>query len=242
MRRSAVLPKESSPAKVLTAAAGYDLAAPTYDAWSWSRFWDQVETPLVADWLRARPAGRVVDLGCGSGRYRALIEALGHAYTGVDVSRKMLDQNAKKHAGRGAKRGRLICADMCACPLTTNFADSVLCTRVLSHIAEPADAFTEIDRILCPGGECFLSDIDPAHAYEYTHMPTPSGEVVIETYKHKWKDVVRAISRAKGLRLIRRSVYSRDALSFGVASMFGPKPRAPKDRPLLYVCVLTKQG
>src|SRR5450755_3034245 len=101
MKRSAALRRDAVAPALLSAAEGYDLAAGTYDTWAWSRFWDQVETPLVEAWLRSRPTGTVLDLGCGSGRYRKRVRDLGNFYTGVDVSENMLEENRKKHGDAG---------------------------------------------------------------------------------------------------------------------------------------------
>jgi len=236
MKRSAVLRREPSAPKLLSAADGYDLAAPTYDAWAWSRFWDQVETPLVEAWLRSRPTGDVLDLGCGSGRYRRLVQGLGNRYTGVDVSEKMLEENRRKHLDFAP--ATLINADIARVPLPDAAADSILCTRVLSHVRAPRKVFREIRRLLKPGGECFLSDIDPTHAYDYTHIPTPGGDVAIETHKHTWEALARSIADIDGLTVVRREVHTPQSLHAGATPFKLPNGRRAVRKPLLDVFVL----
>jgi ubiquinone/menaquinone biosynthesis C-methylase UbiE len=236
MKRSAVLRRESSAPKLLSAAEGYDLAASTYDAWAWSRFWDQVETPLVEAWLRSRPTGDVLDLGCGSGRYRRLVQELGNSYTGVDVSERMLDENRRKHLE--ISPATLINADIARIPLPDAAADSILCTRVLSHVRAPRKVFREIRRLLKPGGECFLSDIDPAHAYDYTHIPTPGGDVAIETHKHTWDTLARSIADIDGLTVVRRAVHTPQSLHSGATPFKLPNGRRAVRKPLLDISVL----
>lgn len=236
MKRSAVLRRESSAPKLLSAAEGYDLAASTYDAWAWSRFWDQVETPLVEAWLRSRPTGDVLDLGCGSGRYRRLVQELENSYTGVDVSERMLDENRRKHLD--ISPATLINADIARVPLPDAAADSILCTRVLSHVRAPRKVFREIRRLLRPGGECFLSDIDPAHAYDYTHIPTPAGDVAIETHKHTWETLARSIADIDGLTVVRRAVHTPQSLHSGATPFKLPNGRRAVRKPLLDISVL----
>ncbi|HEY5093802.1 MAG TPA: class I SAM-dependent methyltransferase [Candidatus Eremiobacteraceae bacterium] len=239
MRRAAVVARDPVAARVMSAAEGYDLAASSYDEWPWSRFWDRVETPLVREWLVAQPRGEVVDLGCGSGRYRRLIQDLGNSYTGVDISKKMLAENRAKHRDVIATRTAvLVAADVRHTTLASGAAHSIVCTRVLSHIAEPRDLFAEICRLLIPGGECFLSDIDPSHAYEYTHMPTPHGDIAIETYKHSWPALAKAISDTSRLTVLRREVHTPQSLHPGATPLKLPNGRAAARRPLLDVCVL----
>lgn len=241
MRRTAVVARDPVAARVMSAADGYDLAASTYDDWPWSRFWDRVETPLVREWLLSQPRGEVVDLGSGSGRYRRMIQELGNSYTGVDISKEMLAENRTKHREVKFKPPAvLISADVRHTKLASGAADSIICTRVLSHIGRPRDLFAEICRLLKPGGECFLSDIDPSHAYEYTHMPTPHGDVAIETYKHSWSAVAKAISDTRGLTLVRRDVHTPQTLHRGVTPLKLPNGRAAARRPLLDVFVLKR--
>jgi ubiquinone/menaquinone biosynthesis C-methylase UbiE len=239
MKRSAVLRRESGAPRLLGAAEGYDLAAGTYDAWAWSRFWDQVETPLVEAWLRSRPTGDVLDLGCGSGRYRRLIQELGKSYTGVDVSKKMLEENLRKHRDIvDISPATLINGDIADVPLPDAAADSIICTRVLSHVRAPRKVFREIRRLLKPGGECFLSDIDPTHAYDYTHIPTPGGDVAIETHKHTWEALAKSIADIGGLTVVRRAVHTPQSLHSGATPFKLPNGRRAVRKPLLDVCVL----
>jgi len=239
MKRSAALRRDTAAPRLLSAAEGYDLAAATYDAWGWSRFWDQVETPLVEAWLRSRPTGDVLDLGCGSGRYRRLVQELGNTYTGVDVSEKMLEENRRKHGiASDLARSTLIRSDITNIPLPDASADSIICTRVLSHVRDPLKVFQEIRRLSKPGGECFVSDIDPTHAYEYTHIPTPDGDVAIETYKHTWVALAKSIADAGGLTVVRREVHTPQSLHSGATPFKLPNGRKAARKPLLDICVL----
>ena len=242
MRRTAAATRATTPGAperlVLDAAAGYDVAARSYEEWSWSRFWDHAERPLVRDWLASQPVGVIADLGCGLGRYRDLMQRRGDDYIGVDISRKMLDKNRKKHRSLPGE-GRLIRADLRSLPLSDSSIDAALCTRVLSHVREPIESLREIARILKPGAQCLLTDIDPSHAYQYTHMPTPRGDVAIETYKHRWETLSRAVS-AVGLRVEHRSVLTPRDLHRGATPLRLPNGRVAQDKPLLYACVLEK--
>jgi ubiquinone/menaquinone biosynthesis C-methylase UbiE len=241
MKRSAALRRDAAAPALLSAAEGYDLAAGTYDAWAWSRFWDQVETPLLDAWLHSRPAGNVLDLGCGSGRYRRLVQDLGNSYTGIDVSENMLEENRKKHGNADdVARATLIRSDITSIPLPDGSADSIVCTRVLSNVREPRKVFGEIRRLLKGGGECFVSDIDPTHAYEYTHIPTPGGDIAIETYKHSWEALAKSIADVGGLTVVRREVHTPQSLHSGATPFKLPNGRKAARKPLLDVCVLKR--
>lgn len=96
----------------------------------------------------------LVDLGCGSMPYRPLFEAYVGNYVGVDLQRNPL---AHCHADPQGKT-----------PLPDAFADVVLSTQVLEHVAAPLDYLRECRRLLKPGGLLILS----THGY-WVYHPDP---------------------------------------------------------------------
>jgi SAM-dependent methyltransferase len=71
----------------------------------------------------------VLDVGCGTGRLRAVIAALGARWSGVDASRDML-------AAAGGESGgaRRLQGDLAALPFADGAFDAVVCCRVLHHL------------------------------------------------------------------------------------------------------------
>lgn len=100
-------------------------------------------------------AGRVADLGCGTGE---LLAELGRAWRastlyGVDVAASRL-----RTAASVARRVRLIDADLGArLPFRDGAFDAVFCTEVLEHLKDPRRCLREIRRVLAPGGRLTLS-------------------------------------------------------------------------------------
>lgn len=106
--------------------------------------------------LAGRPAaGRVADIGCGTGE---LLAALAEAWPrstliGVDFAASRL-----RTAARGARRVRLVDADLgAALPFADGVFDAVFCTEVLEHLTHPERCMREIRRVLAPGGRLILS-------------------------------------------------------------------------------------
>lgn len=70
----------------------------------------------------------------------------------------------------------IIQADACRLPVRSGSVDAVLISEVLEHVADPEAAFTEIHRVLRPGGElagsvpflCQGLHADPHDFYRYT--------------------------------------------------------------------------
>jgi malonyl-CoA O-methyltransferase len=128
----------------------------------WAATWDTTPSPIVAlehrvllPWIERFHPRRVIDVGCGTGRWASPLSAIG-----IDISPAMLAIAADK-PGLG---GRLIAADATALPIRAACADLVLCTLTLGHLGNPMAAMQELSRILEPGGSLILTDFHPAAA------------------------------------------------------------------------------
>lgn len=100
------------------------------------------------------PRGRrILDLGCGKGRFARVLAARGARVVGLDVSAGMLA--AARDSGIACLRGsarRL--------PFATASFDAAIAVEVFEHLepAAVADACAEIRRVLRPGGTFVLVD------------------------------------------------------------------------------------
>lgn len=105
--------------------------------------------------LAGRPAGRVADIGCGTGE---LLRELATAWPdsmlyGVDFAASRL-----RTAASLARRVTLIDADLgAALPFADRSFDVVFSTEVLEHLKDPLRCLREIRRVLRPGGRLTLS-------------------------------------------------------------------------------------
>jgi 2-polyprenyl-3-methyl-5-hydroxy-6-metoxy-1,4-benzoquinol methylase len=87
-------------------------------------------------WLRVRPGMRVLDVGCGVGRWSRLLAARGACVTGIDLSPTMIAE-ARRRAADEPLRGscRFLVQDLAALDAGATY-DLVLSVTVLQHIME----------------------------------------------------------------------------------------------------------
>src|SRR5580704_5518719 len=89
-------------------------------------------------WLDVKPGTRVLDVGCGVGRWSRLLAARGAQVTGVDLSPTMIAESQRRAAAAGlTKRCRFIVQDTAHLQLDQRF-DLVLGVTVLQHILDTA--------------------------------------------------------------------------------------------------------
>lgn len=98
---------------------------------------------------------RVLDVGCGTGRYMRLAGALGARVTGIDVSAAMLTR--ARQAGTTIVRG-----DMTALPVLSASCDVVLCGLSIMDVERLAAAVSEFARALRPRGVVVYSSLHPS--------------------------------------------------------------------------------
>jgi 2-polyprenyl-3-methyl-5-hydroxy-6-metoxy-1,4-benzoquinol methylase len=102
---------------------------------------------------RVRPGERVLDVGCGEGRFMAELAAVGVEAVGVDVAEEPL---RRARAARPDVEARLVDASG-AWPLTDASFDAVWAGEVIEHVADTAGWLSEIRRVLRPGGRLLVS-------------------------------------------------------------------------------------
>ena len=124
-----------------------------------------VEQRLALEpWLKATAGTRVLDVGCGVGRWSRLLAARGADVTGIDLSPTMIAQARQRAAAEGvADRCRFQVQDLSNLDVGEQF-DVVLGVTVLQHILDPAAlraALLAMTAHLAPGGRMILLEAAP---------------------------------------------------------------------------------
>lgn len=97
-----------------------------------------------------------LDLGCGHGIHRQVLEALGYAYHGVDYAGDAADDLVDAHA----------------LPYGDDQFALAMSVAVLEHLAQPLLALREVHRVLRPGGYFIgtVAFLEPFHDNSFSHF------------------------------------------------------------------------
>jgi ubiquinone/menaquinone biosynthesis C-methylase UbiE len=104
------------------------------------------------------PTDRVLDMGCGTGRFTLPLAQRALSVTALDLSPAMLGVAA----GKAREQGLEITfreGDMTALPFEDGSFDVVTCMLALMHVpvAEQQSVFREVARVLAPGGRFLVA-------------------------------------------------------------------------------------
>lgn len=126
----------------------YDSIADTYDHHYDRPRGRNYHTHISNHLINALPkGGRLLDIGCGTGLFVEKYIENGGSATGLDISRKMIEQarlrclNCQFTVGTGEK-----------IPFRNNTFDAISSLLVFSYLKDPASMLSEAYRVLQPGG------------------------------------------------------------------------------------------
>jgi SAM-dependent methyltransferase len=135
----------------------------------YNRAIDWEQRLALGPWIRVKDGDRVLDVGCGVGRWSRLLAARGARVLGVDLSPTMIAQARCRAAKEGvASRCRFAVEDLARLDLVERF-DMVLGVTVLQHILDPGGfrtALAAMSRHLAPGGRMILLEAAPTQAID----------------------------------------------------------------------------
>ena len=118
---------------------------------------------------------KLLDFGCGSSNYRPSLEASGWDWTGVDYLDFVAPHAAERVAAQ-KKTDKVHFYDGKILPFTTSTFDLVFSFLVFEHIQHVDVTFSEICRVLKPGGRLvgMVAYLEPPHDFS-TFNFTPIG-------------------------------------------------------------------
>lgn len=124
----------------------YDQIAPSYDVRYQANQLVGVENALL-DLARKINPRKILEVGCGTGRWLASLSPIAQQVFGVDLSLGMLGQTTKRSPGV-----HLACGRAGKLPFSDHSFDMVFCVNALHHFDDPRGFITGGKSLLNPGG------------------------------------------------------------------------------------------
>jgi ubiquinone/menaquinone biosynthesis C-methylase UbiE len=133
---------------------------------------------------------RVLDVGCGTGRYCELLAKRGAKVVGIDPSSRMLEYARRKITSSCRFELRLGRVEDANFP--SNHFNVVMSTLSVGHVVELEPVMREVSRIIKITGRLIVSDMHPywfVSGYDYVKFFDESGqEYRIPEYVHLFEE------------------------------------------------------
>ncbi|MGC3974043.1 MAG: class I SAM-dependent methyltransferase [Nitrospira sp.] len=180
--------------------AGFLSTQSAYDEWA-EEYDDEdptvlLDQPFLLSMLQPFAGCRILDLGCGTGRYLRLASHKA-ALVGLDLSRGMLERARRQTPP--AIGATWVQASVQRIPFVLQSFDRIVSGLVLDHVHDLADFFRGIATVLRPGGRAIVTAVHP-------EMQRKTGSTVRFTAAgrefrtagtiHQKADIVTAVQQA----------------------------------------------
>jgi SAM-dependent methyltransferase len=160
--------------------------------------YEEVKSPLASSFVRIfPPGGRILDIGCGSGRDMAELHRQGYQPFGVDATAELVALAQKAHPTLAGRIKKGVLPDI-GVPFDGEF-DGVLCSAVLMHIdtADLLNAALSIKSCLKVNGRLLVSI--PSHRADVNDQERDAHGRLFKTYSPGY---LRLIFERLGFTLI----------------------------------------
>jgi SAM-dependent methyltransferase len=137
------------------ARVNYDQIAPTYNQrYTVSQF--EGIAAALRSLTQDDGAERVLEVGCGTGRWLAELHPVAQQVYGMDLSLGMLQQARQRPESLS-----LICGHASHLPFPNAVFDLIFCVNAFHHFPQPRAFISEARRLLRPGGALAVMGMDP---------------------------------------------------------------------------------
>ncbi|WP_066377077.1 MULTISPECIES: class I SAM-dependent methyltransferase [unclassified Anabaena] len=115
----------------------------------------------IGDWIELGQSNQVLELGCGPGKYVALLSTLGFNVVGVDPlvfpSWEMIRENTSATLLDSVYAENL--------PFSSEYFDHAVCLGALLYFESPEKALSELKRVVKPGGKIIIRTVNKNNLY-----------------------------------------------------------------------------
>lgn len=117
--------------------------------------------PTFLDAVKPLHTDRMLDVGCGTGRFAISVAPLVANVVGIDLTSAMLEQARRSQAAAQIENIEWQQGDVTELPFTDGQFTLVTSRTMLHHVVSPRRVVEEMRRVCAPGGRIFISDVTP---------------------------------------------------------------------------------
>jgi ubiquinone/menaquinone biosynthesis C-methylase UbiE len=157
--------------------------------------------PALLEAVKPTTDDRMLDVGCGTGRFAITLAPLVAKAVGIDLTSAMLEQARKAQAAAHVENIEWQQGDVADLPFADGEFTLVTCKAMLHHVTEPLRVIAEMSRVCARGGHVLAADLTPARdkvaafdAIEILRDPSHAHAMTL--------DELRAIGSTLGLKEI----------------------------------------
>jgi ubiquinone/menaquinone biosynthesis C-methylase UbiE len=185
--------KEDEAVKRLGTAKGYDIISKMYS--DRSNMVVAAEGKKIIELIGKVRGKKILDAGCGSGRYSIQLAKKGAEVHGIDISKGML-RAARKNGKRLGIKYQI--ASMLRIPYSDNVFDVVISNLAIDHVNDYKKALSEMLRVCKPNGFIVISTMHPdLMAKKKLIVPFGQGKIKVGvvSYRRTKKEFTAALKR-----------------------------------------------
>ena len=164
---------------------------------------------LIGSFLPEKEHIRALDLGTGAGFFSFILSELGCSVKAIDYSEDML-RNARENAEKlGFKEIEYFRMDAQALDFEDESFDFIFTRNVTWTLPDPAKAYSEMIRVLAPGGRIMNADANYAAGFKVMDE-TGATEKYAKTGDSKYEHPAGSLEMLKERNRLARSLYIAD--------------------------------
>ena len=137
----------------------FNRVAPQYNEQR-SKCYGNAMREIIFNHAKIEPNDVVADIGAGTGDLALELAKRAKHVTAVDNSPQMLSVAKEQAAKEGLTNIEFLEGEAAALPLTAKSVDKVFANMLLHHVDDPLQVLQEMYRILKPGGQVVITDVE----------------------------------------------------------------------------------
>jgi ubiquinone/menaquinone biosynthesis C-methylase UbiE len=142
--------------KVTRGGINYDNVSRTYDERYQTAYKPEGIAFALSELARKIRAERILEIGCGTGHWLAVLQMVVARVYGMDRSPGMLQKAAERKGNFQLIRG-----EVDRLPFHDGMFDMVFCVNALHHFSDPSQSILDASRLLKNGGTLSVIGMDP---------------------------------------------------------------------------------